>query len=61
MFELVVVVLEGALRVVGRIDEDALHLSRVERDQRLESQQIIALDQQIIPVRSNFSITHGTA
>ena len=47
VFELVVVVLESALGVVGRVDEDALHTSRIERDQGFQRKQVVALDEEI--------------
>ena len=53
MFEVVVVVFEGGAGVVGGIDVDALHLSRVERQQRLQRLQVVAVDEQVVarPIR----------
>lgn len=48
VFQLVVVVLERALGVVGRVDEDALHLPAVERQQCLEGFEVVALNQQVV-------------
>ena len=48
MLQVVVVVLEGALRVVRRVDEDALHPAPVKRQQGLEGLQVVALDQQVL-------------
>ncbi|OIQ86934.1 hypothetical protein GALL_311930 [mine drainage metagenome] len=48
VLQLVVVVLERALGVVRRVDEDAFHLACIERNQRLERQQVVALDQQVV-------------
>ena len=50
MLQIVVVVLEGRARVVGRIDIDALHPPGVERQQRLQRFQIVALDQHVAGV-----------
>ncbi len=47
MLKVIVVMLEGAFGVVGRIDEDALHPAPVERQQGLEGLQVVALDQQV--------------
>jgi len=48
VFQVVVVVLEGALGVVGRVDEDALDLAAMQRQQGLEGLQVVALDQQVV-------------
>jgi hypothetical protein len=50
----IVVVLKGAAGVVRRVNEHALHLARKLGLQRLERQQVVALDQAVvknIPVR----------
>ena len=53
MFEVVVVVFEGGAGVVGGIDVDALHLSRVERQDRPQRLQVVAVDEQVVarPIR----------
>ena len=53
MFEVVVVVFEGGAGVVGGIDVDALHLASVERQQRLQRLQVVAVDEQVVarPIR----------
>ena len=51
MLQIVVVMLEGRARVVGRVDMDALHASRIERQQRLQRFQVVTLDQQVAGVR----------
>ena len=48
VFQVVVVVLEGAAGVVGRVDEDALDAAGVEGQQRLEGLQIVALDEHVL-------------
>src|SRR5690606_14372682 len=50
MLQLIVVVLEGGLGVVGRVDKNAFHLPAVERQQRLERQQVVTLDQQVLGI-----------
>ena len=47
MFEIVVVVLECGLGVVRRVDEDALHLSRVVGQQCFQCFQVVALYQHV--------------
>ena len=47
VFKIVVVVLERAAGVVGRINEDALHPPRVERQQGFQGFEIIALYKQV--------------
>lgn len=54
VFQIVVVVFEGALSVVGRVNEDALHPPSIKRNQRFQGQQVIALDDEI--VRRNGSV-----
>ena len=51
VLQIVVVMLEGALGVVRRIDEDALDPPRAERQQRLERLQIVALNEPVVGVR----------
>ena len=46
VFKVVVVMLESALGVVRRIDEDAFDTAGVERQKRLEGFEVVALDQQ---------------
>ena len=48
VLQLVVVVLERRLRVVRRVDEDALHAPGIDGDQRLQRQQVVSLNQQIL-------------
>jgi hypothetical protein len=48
MFQVVVVMLKRALGVVGRVDEDALELPPVERQQGLERFEVVAVDQQVV-------------
>ncbi len=48
MLQAVVVVLEGAAGVVGRVDEDALHLARELGLQRLQRQQVVPEDQPVV-------------
>ena len=43
----VVVVLESAARVVGRVDEDAFHSARVVGQQGLQRVEVVALDQHV--------------
>jgi hypothetical protein len=52
MFQLVVVVLESRLGVVGRVDVDALHLPAIVGQQGFQGEQVVTLDQQVfrIPV-----------
>ena len=47
MLQFVVVMRKSALRVVWRIYENALDPSGIERDQCLERQQVIAMNQQV--------------
>ena len=47
VFQVVVVVLEGAFGVVGRVDEDALDLPAVKRQQAFQRFEVVALDQQV--------------
>ncbi len=51
MFEIVVVVLEGRARVVRRVNVDALHLPGIERQQRLQRFQVVALDEHVTGVQ----------
>jgi len=51
MFQVVIIVIEGGSRVVRRINVDALHLPRVERQQRLERFEIVALKKHVAGVR----------
>ena len=44
----VIIMLEGAARVVRRIDEDAFHLPGELLFQRLESEQIVPADEHVI-------------
>ena len=44
----VVVVLKGALRVVGRVDKYALHLPPIKRKQRFQCEQVVTLYQKIV-------------
>ena len=48
MLHPVIVVLEGAARIIRRVDEDALHLAGVVLLQRFEREQIVPLDEQIV-------------
>ena len=48
MLESVVVVGEGAAGVVGRIDEDALHLPSIFLLQGFQREQVVAADQDIV-------------
>ena len=48
MFQLVVVVFECALGVVGGINEDALHLPCIEGHKSFQGQQVVSLDQKIV-------------
>ena len=48
MLQPVVVVREGAARVVRRVNEHALHLARKLGLQRFERQQVVALDQAVV-------------
>ena len=43
--------LEGGVRVVRRVDIDALHPPGIERQQRLEGLQVVTLNQDIARVR----------
>ena len=45
VFEVVVVMLERGAGVVRRIDVDALHFAGVERQQRLQRLQVVAVDE----------------
>jgi hypothetical protein len=56
MLQPVVVVREGATRVVGRVNENALHLARQLGLQRLERQQVVALDQAVV---KNILVRHA--
>lgn len=56
MFEVVVVMLEGALRVVGGIDVDALDAPGVVRQQRLEGIEVVALDEEV--PRRRVTVSH---
>lgn len=47
MFEIVVVVPEGALGVVWWVDEDALHAPTVKRQQGFQRIKVVTLDQQV--------------
>ncbi len=47
MLQPVVIVFERTLRVVWWVDEDALYLTGVERNQRFQRQQIVTLDDEI--------------
>ena len=48
VFEVVVVMLERGAGVVRRIDVDALHLSGIERQQRLQRLQVVAVDEDVV-------------
>lgn len=50
MLKIVVVMLEGAASVVGRINVDALHLSGIVREKSLEGVQIVALNEHVASV-----------
>ena len=50
MFQLIIIMLKGTLRVVGWINIDALHPAPVERQQGFQGQQVVALNQQIVGV-----------
>jgi hypothetical protein len=52
VFKIVVVMLEGALGVVRRIDVDAFHTTGVEREQCLEGFEIVALDRRLFEAGS---------
>jgi len=56
VLQLVVVMLERALRVVGRVDEDAFHPAAVERQQGLEGREVVALDQQVVGTRDGVAV-----
>ena len=47
MLQIVVVMLEGTLGVVGRVDKDALHLPGIKRQQCFQRIQVIALNQAV--------------
>ena len=47
MFQVVVVVLEGAAGVVGRVDENAFDAAAVAGQERLQRLQVVAVDQQV--------------
>tara|TARA_R110002049_G_scaffold120546_4_gene275064 strand:- start:3617 stop:4237 length:621 start_codon:yes stop_codon:yes gene_type:complete len=47
VLQAVVVMLESRSRVVGRVDVDAFHPARVERQQRLQRLQVVPLHQQV--------------
>jgi len=47
VLKVVVVVLEGGARVVGRIDIDAFHPTGIEGQQRFQRLQVVALDQYV--------------
>ena len=54
MLNAVIVVLKGVAGVVRRVDEDALHLPRELLLQRLEREQVVAVDEDVVedvPVR----------
>ncbi len=48
MLQAIFVIEKIATRIVGRIDIDALHFPRVIRLQRLQREEIVALDEDII-------------
>ena len=47
MFKTVIIVVERLLSIERRININALHLARIIRFQRLEREQIVAVDQHI--------------
>ena len=49
VLQVVVVVVKGALGVLRRVNEDALDLPPVKRQQGLESLQVVALNKQVVP------------
>ena len=56
MLQTVIVMLESAAGVVGRIDEHALHLARELLLQRLQGQQVVAENQ---PIVENIPVRHS--
>lgn len=48
MFNAIVILLEGAPRVVGRVNEDALHLPREFLFQRLQGEKVVTEDQAVV-------------
>ena len=51
MFQRVIIMLEGAAGVVGRIDIDALHLACVVGKQGSQGLKVVALNEQIARIR----------
>ena len=48
MLQIVVIVLERAPGVIGRIDVDALHLPAIKREKRFEGNEVVAMDNQVL-------------
>jgi hypothetical protein len=51
VLEVVVVMLEGAAGVVGRIDVDALHTTGIVGEEGLEGFEVVALDEEVVSLR----------